>query len=272
MTASGNDIVFVLSGGSFNTDPNRSLGGNPSSQIVGSGLNNLFSSITETEAANGKTDFRCLYVFNQNPTDSLFSVRALVDSEVADGSSVEIGILTATEKQVIAIVNLVTGGSFTLTYEAQNVTVNFDPDLAVWTSNLQNALNTIPDFNNGINIQTIQTLNQVAFVVSFEGNGDNKAYSLLSLFANNLTGLSPTITITRQQNGSPINSIPTILDSELVIPNGVNFDTYDSVTPLLIGALAGTEGFPLWIRRVTPIDVSPQANDGFVLKILANPF
>lgn len=272
MAASGTDIVFVLSGGSSNTDPNRSLGGDPSNQIITGGLNNLFSNISESEAVSGKIDFRCLYVFNQNAVDSLFNVKAFIGSEGEGGSTIKIGVLNATERQTITITNLVTGGTFTLRYGSQDVIVNYDPDLAAWTNNLRAALNTIPDFAGGVSIQTIQTINQVTFVVSFEGLGDNHSYSLLTLIANNLTGLSPTIVIARQQSGSPINSIPTALDSESVIPNGVFFDSYGSSNPLFVGILGPGEGFPLWVKRTTVPGVSPMASDGFVLKILANPF
>lgn len=268
MPASGTDIVYVLSGGSFNTDPNESLGGNPSNEVISSGLNNLFSNISESEAASGKTDFRCIYVFNQNAVDSLFNVQVGINTEVSGGSDIQIGILFATEKQSIVVTNLVTGGSFTIAYEMQNLIVSYDPDLAIWANNLKNALNTISDFDNGVSVQTIQTANQISFNISFEGAGDGKGYSLLTLVSNGLTGLSPTIAISRVQNGSPVNSIPDLLDGPTVIPNGVVFDTI----PISIGTLKATEGFPLWIRRETDAGVSPLSNDGFSLKITANPF
>lgn len=62
------DIIYRLSGGSGNTDPNASLGGVKSSTAIGSGLHNLFDIVSSSESASGDTEYRCFYVHNAHAT------------------------------------------------------------------------------------------------------------------------------------------------------------------------------------------------------------
>lgn len=62
------DIIYRLSGGSGNTDPNASLGGVKSSTAIGSGLHNLFDIVSSAESAAGDTEYRCFYVHNAHAT------------------------------------------------------------------------------------------------------------------------------------------------------------------------------------------------------------
>ena len=61
MTATTSDIVMVYTGGSVNTDPSQSLGGNPSNQPVSGLANNLFKDITDAQSVSGLIDYRCFY-------------------------------------------------------------------------------------------------------------------------------------------------------------------------------------------------------------------
>lgn len=56
MAVQAADIQFYLTGGSGNSNPNASLGGNRSNTQIGSGLNNLFDNITGTNHAAGNVD------------------------------------------------------------------------------------------------------------------------------------------------------------------------------------------------------------------------
>lgn len=62
------DIVYRLSGGSGNTDPNASLGGVKSSTVIGAGLHNLFDVVGSAESSTGDTEYRCFYVHNAHAT------------------------------------------------------------------------------------------------------------------------------------------------------------------------------------------------------------
>jgi hypothetical protein len=63
---------LFLSGGTSNTDPNLSLGGNISNtEITANNIHNLFRRITETEAGSGVTLYRLVYFKNANATDTM---------------------------------------------------------------------------------------------------------------------------------------------------------------------------------------------------------
>ena|ERR1051326_4887619 len=63
----GTDIVRRYSGGSGNTDPNASLGGQISStSIANNTLNALFSDFSGQESNDGVTKYRCFYILNNH--------------------------------------------------------------------------------------------------------------------------------------------------------------------------------------------------------------
>ncbi|HJX79145.1 metallophosphoesterase family protein [Glutamicibacter sp.] len=75
MALGSTDIKLHLTGGSSNSNPALSLGGNVSSVVITSGvMNNLFRRITESEASSGVTIFRCVAVKNHNATDIMRNV------------------------------------------------------------------------------------------------------------------------------------------------------------------------------------------------------
>jgi len=58
-------LVFRLTGGVSNSDPNSSLGGvMSSSALSGTALNNLFDNVTPSEASAGVTEYRMIDVYN----------------------------------------------------------------------------------------------------------------------------------------------------------------------------------------------------------------
>jgi hypothetical protein len=71
MTVSRSNLRFYLSGGEKNTDPAASLGGLPSKVSIGRGdISQLFDDVTGLEAESGKTDYRCIYFFNDDPDEN----------------------------------------------------------------------------------------------------------------------------------------------------------------------------------------------------------
>lgn len=62
------DIVYRLSGGSGNVDPNTSLGGVKSNTAITTGLHNLFDLVGSAESSAGDTEYRCFYVHNAHAT------------------------------------------------------------------------------------------------------------------------------------------------------------------------------------------------------------
>ena len=69
MVLSSADVSMTYSGGSSNTNPDLSLGGVASLYAI-SGTR-LFDDVTEAEATNGLTDYRCFYF---NITDPILTI------------------------------------------------------------------------------------------------------------------------------------------------------------------------------------------------------
>jgi hypothetical protein len=97
------DIQYRLSGGAANSNPLTSLGGAKSS--VSSGTT-LFDDVPSSEATSGHIEYRCVYVHNNNGTDSyLDPVRIWISTNTPSPSTtIEIGLgtsaLNATEQTV----------------------------------------------------------------------------------------------------------------------------------------------------------------------------
>jgi len=87
------DIVYRLSGGAGNSDPNASLGGVKSSTAVGAGLHNLFDVVSSAEASTGDTEYRCVYVHNNHGTLTMQSAKIWISSNTpSTDTSVEIAL------------------------------------------------------------------------------------------------------------------------------------------------------------------------------------
>lgn len=63
MPISSSEIKFYLSGGASNSDPAASIGGAISTTVAGT---NLFANVNSSDAASGRTYYRCIYVKNTN--------------------------------------------------------------------------------------------------------------------------------------------------------------------------------------------------------------
>lgn len=72
MAIAATDLVYYLSGGGSNTDPDLSLGGIISTTQAGT---DLFDNVGATEASAGDTEYRGFYVKNTNATDTAFGVK-----------------------------------------------------------------------------------------------------------------------------------------------------------------------------------------------------
>jgi hypothetical protein len=69
------NIKIRLSGGQNNTNPKGSIGGNRSdTDVTTDVLENLFDNITRNEALLGRTEHRCIYIWNDSGTPSTGTV------------------------------------------------------------------------------------------------------------------------------------------------------------------------------------------------------
>ena len=87
------DIIYRLSGGSGNTDPNAALGGVKSSTAVGTGLHNLFDVVSSAEASSGDTEYRCIYVHNNHGSLTMQATKIWISSNTpSTDTTVEIAL------------------------------------------------------------------------------------------------------------------------------------------------------------------------------------
>lgn len=77
------DIGLYLSGGAGNTQGATSLGEAISSTEVPTGLGALFDDASSVECQNGATEYRCIYVKNNHPTETLYSVVVWISQDTA---------------------------------------------------------------------------------------------------------------------------------------------------------------------------------------------
>jgi hypothetical protein len=91
MPISSGEIVYRLSGGAANTDPDAALGGAMSTAgggvITTATLNNLFDDVSGDESASGDTEYRCFYVENTNGTLTLSAIKAWIATASASSDS-----------------------------------------------------------------------------------------------------------------------------------------------------------------------------------------
>lgn len=275
MAVSASDIKFLLSGGVANTDPNKSIGGAASTQVLIGSLNNLFSNLTEAQTATGYTDYRCLYIENSNGTDSFNNVKSYIESQVTEGASVLIGSYDATEKQRLTLTDApITGGTITLTYNGVNTAaIAWGGDKDVFRVNMQNALNALSTLS-GISIPSISVVTTSTTTyyldIFFQGNNDNRSHPLLEVFDLSLTGCNQAL-FSRITEGGPVNRVADQLDFATDTPNNVIFDDYIDSDPFVIGTLNAGDNVPIWIKRITPLNAETVANDGLVLRINGSP-
>lgn len=85
------EIQYRLSGGAANSNPNASLGGAKSSTAVPS---NLFDDVTSEESAAGDTEYRCIYVHNNNGSLTLQNAVIWISANTT-GNRIAIGAGTS---------------------------------------------------------------------------------------------------------------------------------------------------------------------------------
>ena len=274
MTTTAVDISFVLSGGSGNLDPNLSLGGNPSaSPVVNNSLNNLFDDVVSDETEDGHEDYRCIYIFNDGDS-IIFNPKVWIYDDFEEGSFMELGVEQRDEVQRITISgDIVTSGSMTLAYEGEQFVSNYNSDLGVWATEMEDSLNAL--VMSGFSLLkevTVTAQNAGADVIIFDVgflNRDGKRnHDTLSVVTN---ALSPTvsISISTPQQGSPVNTIAPTINVETTPPGGVSFFVPTEQSPILLPYLKVNEGFPIWVKRYTEPGTVAVADDGFILRFSA---
>lgn len=272
MAVGPDDIAFVLSGGSTNINPNAALGGDPSSQPIL--MSTLFDDLSTSETALGHEDYRCFYLANDHATDALYNTTIFIDSEIDEGATVQIGVLSRDDRQQITITNYssLTGGSFVLRYESTDITVSFNSTPSSFAATLQTQIESIGEVTEGVSVSANVSGSSIVFEVEFLDNAGSRYHPLLQVVSNNLTPLSlSTISISKLVDGSPINAVADEIDTDTTPPTGVTFGYPTAVSPLAIGSVRGLDVVPIWIKRTVVAGTDAVENDGMTIRVKGEP-
>ena len=257
-------IVFLLSGGLNNRDPNESLGGVASHVPIFDGLNNLYDDITTEQGRAGThVDYRCFYL--KNASDQRWkNVVAYIDNyptegqeyvpAVESGAYSQIGAANVDDVQQISVISQgVNGGSFTLDFDGDSVIVPWVSGVAAWAASFQTALRNLDSLSE-VTVAGKRVVTPVQkfhiFTVTFTGADGNRNQPFLETQTNNLTGPGPiTISETKTTTGGPANAIAQEIPEETLAPTGVSFKYASLADPLELGTLNANESVPIWIKR-----------------------
>lgn len=276
MTLVATDITFTFSGGSSNSDPNASLGGESSSIAIPGTV--LFSDVTPDQSTDGFIDYRCFYLHNENVSDSLYNAILSIFYTVPGDVVLELGFYENTERQSITVLeaNLIASGSIELTYTdvdgEHDFTAAWDADAAVWAGNLQTAITAVAGLEDlTVSVSTSyvdETTYNLIFEIDFVGTADLRYHDLLVLKTNSL---SPTtsVGISRSVAGGPINNEADEIDVSTTLPNGVTF--IDAEDTFEIGELKPIDSVAVWVKRTVPAGTPAMENDGFTFRLTGNP-
>jgi len=81
MTVTAAQLCFCLSGGAANSDVNLSIGGTSSTTTISDAtLNNLFDDVSAAEAASGNSEYRGIFLYLSNSSDTLTNARVWISA------------------------------------------------------------------------------------------------------------------------------------------------------------------------------------------------
>lgn len=261
-----NDIVFYHSGGPANNNPNLDLGGIVSTfQLDPIPLYNLFDDLNENESMAGMIDYRCFYIFNENPNQSLKNAKIWIEYDRPSGSLIEIGVERKDEIQTVSFTGTPReGDSIIMNLDGNQFAVDYNINTTIWQGNFQTEIRGINGYEDVI-VNVAGQVPNVVFTVYFLGDAGSRDVPLLSTVTNNLQGT--VVTYMQTQAGGPINTTAPTIATKLHAPSGVDFQLFLRGNPIPLGDLRAGEGFPLWVKRITPANTMKRTFDQLILCI-----
>jgi hypothetical protein len=262
------DIVFTYSGGSSNSNPAVSLGGDISTVPIANRI--LFSDITSDQAEAGRIDYRCFYLKNINNLEFLYDSSLSISYENPGDVTIYLGFKFSNERQTIFITNYasITSGSFVLSYEdslsTHNRTIDWNSNPTTWANEIQSNLRTI-DYLDDITVVPNVIGSNLTFEINFLGLAANRKHNLLEVSTNSLSPVT-SVSITRTVSGSPINCTADEIEVSTVAPFNVDF-----VSEFSIGNLHPLDFIPVWVKRIAPVGTEASENDGFNFRLSGSP-
>ena len=272
------DINFYYSDGQTggagnNCLPENSLGGDPTNCKITSTINNLFESLTTEQAQEGRVDFKCFYIFNDSYTDTLPGIDIYFDNQLDGNPELSMGINISNDVQQITIAASVASsvGHMVLGFDTLLTgNINNTSSVGVFATNIQTQLNNLETLSNVSVVGQDFTSYQV-YTITFSGQDGNRYQPIITLNTNSLLG-SPAIEIAKLVNGSPINSIAPVIVSPLDPPAGINFTSSSAVDRIALNVLKSLDGFPVWVKRVVPVNAAASDSSGATFKLEGVPF
>lgn len=265
------DVKFTYSGGPSNFNPDNSLGGESSIQEITG--NTLFDDVQEIETINGMVDYRCFYFVNDSAADTLFEAKAsfAYNSQNSD-VTIQIGFNFVNDIQLITIPEAtdIASGGFVIIYndlETHEIEVELDPyvndteTLPIWGTALQNAIREVPNLED-VTVSVSTSSDTAIFAIQFAGTAGRRYHELFVLDSNTIVP-AKAVNISKQVNGSPINSIADDIDVDTTPPSNVNFYTAE----IQIGDIRPIDVLPVWIKRTVPAGTVAVENDGFIFRL-----
>lgn len=261
-----NDIICYHSGGASNNDPELDLGGTMSSfQLSPISYNNLFDDVNSATSIAGITDYRCFYIFNNHPTESLKNAKVWLEYDKPSGSYIEIGVERKDEIQVVTFTGKPAEGDSIIIYvDGNECNIRYNINTTIWQGNFQNEIRGINGFEDVI-VNVAGQVPNVVFTVNFLGTSGSTEIPLMSTFVNNLQ--NTTVGYMQIQNGGPVNTTAPTIATKLHSPSGVDFKLYLRGNPIPLGDLKAGTGFPIWIKRITPPNTIKKTYDQFILNV-----
>lgn len=269
MNLQSSDITYLLSGGDSNIKPLGSLGGGPSSQSLGTYLNNLFPSFSNKSSPGSV--YRCIYVKNTHSSGHLMDLKVYLSEEA--GAS--LGIQVRDEVQWIVLSGDPVGGTFSIAYTAfdgtQEITSDIEwvPTLSAMESRIEEALNGLAYLSDVV--VTASRDGDYIYQVNFTGLDGGRRHEALSIASSDFYG-SVSFDVVVRQTGSPMNAVAPSIGVENQAPIGVSFASPDTLAEAIeVGDLGPGEFFPVWLLRTTTqsdIDaMTESATDSLALKL-----
>lgn len=102
MAITPSDLLYFLTGGPANADPNLSLGGVTSNTQVGTSLHSLFDAVSSAEGAAGDTEYRAIDIKNNHGSETLQNAVVWISAETTSPSTTIAIAYDATGTQSVA--------------------------------------------------------------------------------------------------------------------------------------------------------------------------
>lgn len=267
------DIQFLHSGGVYNNDASKSIGGDESISEVLDGTNNLFQAIDKDSVY----DYRCIYIRNNNSECNFANVRLYLSQIQDTGALAKVGIPIANEVQQIILTGDPIGGSFSLTYTREINGTDFDqntwdiewiPTLSVMQERISDALNALTFLSSVSCVASHPNASTYVYVITFSGSDGNRTHQLLSLGDNNMLE-EVEFSFSSLVRGQPINGTAANVGYSSQEPSGVSFVNPETLVDAIeIGDLYPGDSFPVWFKRSITAAELTELTDPSVIDII----